>query len=62
VRRVSPQERPELVIYVENGGDFTVPFTAIRAVESGTVILDCGKLAYGLRRRSVAPKAQTPRV
>ena len=50
VRQVSPQRRPELVIYVENSGDFTVPFTAIAAVEAGKVILDCGKLAYSLRK------------
>jgi len=29
VRQVSPHGRPEIVIYIENAGDFTVPLTAI---------------------------------
>jgi hypothetical protein len=35
VRQVSPGGRPELVIYVENAGDFTVPLSALEAVHSG---------------------------
>ena len=50
VRRVSTHGRAELVVYVENAGDFTVPLTAVTAVESGKVILDCGKLEHRLRK------------
>jgi hypothetical protein len=50
VRQVSPHGRPEIVIYVENAGDFTVPITAVKAVDSGKVVLQCGKLDLRLRR------------
>jgi hypothetical protein len=33
-----------IVIYVENGGDFTVPQSAVKDVYSEKVILDSGKL------------------
>jgi hypothetical protein len=46
VRQVSPQ----LVIYVENAGDFVVPLDAVEAVHSQKVILDCAKLGSELRR------------
>jgi hypothetical protein len=63
VRQVSPQRRPELVVYVENGGDFTVPLTAVKAVEAGKVVLDCGKLAYGLRKAiGHAHESEDPRI
>ena len=50
VREVSPNGRPELVIYVENAGDFVVPLSAVEAVHSQKVILDCGKLERRLRQ------------
>ena len=50
VREVSPNGRPELVIYVENAGDFLVPLSAVEAVHSQKVILDCGKLERRLRQ------------
>ena len=34
VRQVAPHGRPELVIYVENAGDFVVPLTAVEAAPS----------------------------
>jgi hypothetical protein len=34
VRAVAPHGRPELVIYVENAGDFTVPLDAVESVHS----------------------------
>ena len=34
VREVAPQGREELVIYVENAGDFAVPITAVESVHS----------------------------
>ena len=50
VRKVRPHGRPELVVYVENSGDYTVPLTAVRAVHSGKVIVDAAKLDQKLRR------------
>jgi hypothetical protein len=44
VRQVAPGGRPELVIYVENAGDFTVPISAVEAVHSEKVVLNCAKL------------------
>ena len=32
VRQVAPDGRPELIIYVENAGDFVVPIDAVEAV------------------------------
>ena len=50
VRQVAPHGREELMIYVENAGDFFVPLDAVQAVHSQKVILDCGKLDLRLRR------------
>jgi hypothetical protein len=47
VRAVAPHE---LTIYVENAGDFTVPISAVEAVHSEKVVLDCAKLDKRLRR------------
>ena len=49
VREVAPQGRPEIVVYVENAGDFSVPIGAVEAVHSGKVILNCAKLDHRLR-------------
>jgi hypothetical protein len=49
VRQVAPHGRPELVVYVENAGDFVVPLTAVEAVHAQKVILSCGKLDPELR-------------
>ena len=49
IRQVAPHGRPELVIYVENAGDFAVPFDAVEAVHSQKVILNCRKLDRRLR-------------
>ena len=49
VRAVSPNGRPELVIYVENAGDFVVPLAAVELVHSQKVILSCAKLERRLR-------------
>ena len=46
IRRVS---RHDIVVYVENAGDFTVPRSAVREVEEGKVVLDCAKLDLDLR-------------
>jgi len=50
VRQVTPHGRPELVIYVENAGDFVVPLAAVEAVHSQKVILSCSKLDHRLRQ------------
>lgn len=50
VHEVAPQGRPELVIRVENAGDFSVPFSAVEAVHDGKVVLTCRKLDMRLRR------------
>ena len=50
VREVSPNGRPELVIYVENAGDFVVPLAAVEAVHWQKVILNCTKLERELRQ------------
>ena len=47
VRHVSPSE---IVIYVENAGDFTVPMSAVDAVHSEKVIVNCRKLDRRLRQ------------
>ncbi len=49
VRKISPQGRPELVIYVENAGEFTVPLAAIEAVHEQKLILNRDKLERPLR-------------
>jgi hypothetical protein len=50
VRQVLPHGRMELVVYVENAGDFTVALSAVKAVHSQKVIADCHKLDHGLRK------------
>jgi hypothetical protein len=50
VRAVSPHGRDELVIYVENAGDFHVPLSAVEAVHSQKVIFSCAKLDRRLRQ------------
>jgi hypothetical protein len=63
VRQVSPHGRPELVVYVENAGDFTVPLAAVTAVDSGKVILSCGKLEHRLRKAiGHAHEGEDPRI
>jgi hypothetical protein len=48
VRRIAP-DGSELVIYVENAGDFSVPPEAVLAVHDQKVIFDCAKLDPRLR-------------
>ncbi|MGH8496192.1 MAG: hypothetical protein ACREVN_08645 [Gammaproteobacteria bacterium] len=49
VRQIAPDDRPELVVYVENAGDFVVPLTAVETVHSQKVILNCDELEPRLR-------------
>lgn len=50
VRQVAPHGRPEIMIYVENAGDFLVPLAAVEAVHAQKVIVSPGKLDPRLRR------------
>jgi hypothetical protein len=63
VRQVAPNGRPEIMIYVENAGDFTVPASAIVDVDAEKVILDSRKLDMGLKRAiGHAHDAEDPRI
>jgi len=44
VREVSPGGRPEIVVYIENGGEFSVPAEAVRSAHDGKVVLDRARL------------------
>ena len=49
IRQVAPNGQRELVIYVENAGDFVVPLDAVEAIHAQKVIVNCGKLEPRLR-------------
>ncbi len=40
---------PELLVYIENAGDFVIPMSAVKAVHSGKVVLDFDQLDLRLR-------------
>lgn len=42
--------RPEIVVYIENAGDFTVPLKAVTAVHSQKVIIDAVHLPEDMRK------------
>jgi len=50
VRGVAPYGRPELVVYVENAGEFVVPLSAVVSVHDQKVVLESGKLEPKLLR------------
>jgi hypothetical protein len=63
VRQISRHGGGELVIYVENAGDFTVPLTAVAAVHAQKVILNGAKLDKRLREAiRHAHDAEDPRL
>jgi hypothetical protein len=63
VRQVGPHGRPELVVYVENAGEFTIPLGAVTAVHAQKVIVDCDKLEPRLRKAiGHAHDAEDPRL
>jgi len=63
VRQISRHGRGELVIYVENAGDFTVSGEAIVAVHGQKVILNPAKLDKRLRAAiRHAHDAEDPRI
>jgi hypothetical protein len=49
VRQVSPHGRHELVIYVENAGEYTVPLDAVAAVHGQKVVVNVARLDKRLR-------------
>ena len=49
VRTVRPHGRPELVVWVENSGEFTVSLHAVTSVHDGKVMVDARKLGQPLR-------------
>jgi hypothetical protein len=63
VRQISRHGGGELVIYVENAGDFSVPLTAVAAVHAQKVILNGAKLDKRLREAiRHAHDAEDPRL
>ena len=61
VRQVKPDGRPEIVIYVENAGDFVVSLDAVETVHFDKVILNCSRLDRRLREAiGHAHDAETP--
>ncbi len=49
VQRRPPNDAKEIVIYVENAGEFIVPIAAVKAAHDGKVLLDNGKLHQELQ-------------
>jgi hypothetical protein len=44
IRDVQPDGRPELIVYIENSGEYTVPLSAVTAVHSDKVVIDVSQL------------------
>jgi hypothetical protein len=44
VRDVAPEGRAEIIVYIENAGDFVVPASAIRSAHDAKVILNPERL------------------
>ena len=62
VRQVMGSKR-ELVVYVEDAGDFVIPFSAIASVHDEKVVLDRAKLDPRLRQAiGHAHKDEDPRI
>ena len=50
VREVAPGGRPELVVDIENAGDFVIPLEAVAGVEEQKVMVDVNKLPPRIRQ------------
>lgn len=48
VREVAPEGRDEIIVYIENAGDFVVPAGAIRSVHDAKVVLNAARLDQDL--------------
>jgi hypothetical protein len=63
VRQVRPHGRAEILVYVENAGDFTVALSAVDAVHGQKVVLNRQKLDPKLRQAiGHAHDAEDPRI
>jgi len=49
VRQVLPEGKPQIIVYVENAGDFVIPLSAVESVHSGKVIVNMQKLDRRIR-------------
>ena len=49
VRDIQPDGRPELIVYIENSGEYTLPLSAVTAVHSGKVVIDVRQLPQVLQ-------------
>ncbi len=60
VREVSP-DGSQLVVYIENAGEFVVPLDTVKSVHSGKVILDYSRLNRRVQKAiDHAHDAETP--
>ncbi|HZH02627.1 MAG TPA: hypothetical protein VEY30_02515 [Myxococcaceae bacterium] len=50
VREVAPGGRPELLVNIENAGDFTLPLESVKSVHDQKVVLDKSHLSTDLRQ------------
>ncbi len=63
VRQVSPDGKPEIVIYVENAGDFVVPISAVKDAYDEKDVLNREMLSLELRQAlSHTHDVEDPRV
>jgi hypothetical protein len=63
VRQVRPGRKPEIIVYVENAGDFVVPLSAVKSVESEKVVLNSALLDPALKQAiDRAHKGEDPRI
>ena len=49
VREVRPHGRAEMIVYIENAGDVTIPLTAVTAAHFQKVIVDADRLDAAVR-------------
>jgi hypothetical protein len=61
VRGVAPGGRNEIIVYIQNGGNFEVPVQAIRSVHDAKVILDSSQLQGPIRNAIVYAQEGMPR-
>jgi hypothetical protein len=60
---VRPHGRAEILVYVENAGDFTVQLSAVEAVHAQKVVVNCQMLDPKLRQAiGHAHDAEDPRI
>ena len=58
VRQVAPGDRDEVIVYIQNEGNFIIPSRAIRTVSESKVILDPQQLDE--RPRAAVLRASAP--